>query len=228
KVTTEVFSFMQRMKGRGITPATLEGACRDGADTFWTDLVDPAVDPAVEDGDERLAEEEVARLVCATYHEDERRLAAKRMLDFDGILLRLRDALRANPPWQQRVRDRFQYIIVDEFQDTSKVQLEVLEMLAQPAFSNVSVVGDPKQSIYGWRDAQIRNLLAFPGDERLLLTNYLSVQPILDMATHLIRKDAQFAGEPDLVAYAGGGDVRSVCLYRADPPEDEAQFVAGQ
>jgi DNA helicase-2/ATP-dependent DNA helicase PcrA len=226
KVTTEVFSFIQRMKGRGITPATLEAACRDGADTFWTYLADPAVDPAVEDGDERLAEEEVARLVCATYHEYERRLAAKRMLDFDGILLRLRDALRGNPPWQQRVRDRFQYIIVDEFQDTSKVQLEVLEMLAQPAFANVSVVGDPKQSIYGWRDAQIRNILSFEGHSRRLLINYRSVQPILNLATDLIRKDAQFADEPDLEAHAGAGDVQSVCLYRADTPEEEARFVA--
>jgi DNA helicase-2/ATP-dependent DNA helicase PcrA len=150
------------------------------------------------------------------------------MLDFDGILLRLRDALRDNASWRRRVRERFQYIIVDEFQDTSRIQRDVLELLAQDDFANVSVVGDPKQSIYGWRDAQIRNLLDFPGEERLLLTNYRSVQPILDLATHLIRKDAQFAAEPDLVADAGGGDVRSVSIYRADTPEDEARFVAQQ
>ncbi len=81
---------------------------------------------------ERIAEEEVARLICATYHEYEHRLAARGMLDFDGILLRVRDALLANPSWAQRVRDRFQYLIVDEFQDTSAVQHEVLAA-ARPA-----------------------------------------------------------------------------------------------
>ncbi len=226
KVSSEAFGFIQRMKGRGIAPDTLATQCTTCAEVYWHDTA--GVDVLPDEGNERLAEEEVARLICATYHEYERRLAAWRMLDFDGILLRLRDALRDNAAWRHRVRERFQYIIVDEFQDTSRIQRDVLELLAQDGFANVSVVGDPKQSIYGWRDAQIRNLLDFPGDERLLLTNYRSAQPILDVATNLIRKDGQFANEPDLVADAGGGDVRSVSLYRADTPEDEARFVAGQ
>jgi DNA helicase-2/ATP-dependent DNA helicase PcrA len=224
KVSAEAFEFIRRMKGRGIAPDTLAKQCTTCAEVYWRDKGD--VDVIPDEGNEQLAEEEVARLICATYHEYERWLAARRTLDFDGILLRLRDALRDNPAWRQRVRERFQYIIVDEFQDTSRIQRDVLELLAQDEFANVSVVGDPKQSIYGWRDAQIRNLLDFPGAERLLLTNYRSVQPILDLATHLIRKDAQFADEPDLVADAGAGDVRSVSLYRADTPEDEARFVA--
>jgi DNA helicase-2/ATP-dependent DNA helicase PcrA len=226
KVSSEAFGFIQRMKGRGIAPDTLATQCTTCAEVYWREKAGAAVLP--DEGNEQLAEEEVARLICATYHEYERWLAGRRMLDFDGILLRLRDALRDNATWRQRVRERFQYIIVDEFQDTSRIQRDVLELLAQDDFANVSVVGDPKQSIYGWRDAQIRNLLDFPGEERLLLTNYRSVQPILDLATHLIRKDAQFAAEPDLVADAGDGDVRSVSLYRADTPEDEARFVARQ
>lgn len=226
KVSAEAFGFIRRMKGRGIAPDTLATHCSTSAAAYWHDKADIGTLP--DEGNEQLAEEEVARLICAAYHEYERWLATRRMLDFDGILLRLRDALRDNAAWQQRVRERFQYIIVDEFQDTSRIQRDVLELLAHHDFANVSVVGDPKQSIYGWRDAQIRNLLDFPGDERLLLTNYRSVQPILDLATHLVRKDAQFGEEPDLVADAGGGDVRSVCLYRADTPEDEARFVAAQ
>jgi DNA helicase-2/ATP-dependent DNA helicase PcrA len=225
KVSAEAFGFIRGMKGRGIAPDTLATQCTTCAEVYWHDKAGVGVP---DQGNEQLAEEEVARLICATYHEYERWLAARRMLDFDGILLRLRDALRDNAAWRQRVRERFQYIIVDEFQDTSRIQRDVLELLAQEDFANVAVVGDPKQSIYGWRDAQIRNLLDFPGEERLLLTNYRSVQPILDLATHLIRKDAQFAAEPDLMADAGGGHVRSVSLYRADTPEDEARFVAGQ
>ena len=197
------------------------------AKEYWKTEVG-TVDGVVPDENERIAEEEVARLICATYHEYEHRLAARGMLDFDGILLRVRDALLAHPSWAQRVRERFQYLIVDEFQDTSAVQHEVLQLLAQTDFANVSVVGDPKQSIYGWRDALIENLLDFPGTPHRLLTNYRSVQPILDLATHIIREDPAFADEPDLMADDGPGDDRSVCLFRASTPEEEARFVADQ
>jgi DNA helicase-2/ATP-dependent DNA helicase PcrA len=228
KVSAEAFGFIQRMKGMGFGPHPLAARCKECGEVYWRELAGTAGGVAAGGQDERIAEEEVARLICATYHEYERRLAARRMLDFDGILLRVRDALRTNRSWAQRVRERFQYLIVDEFQDTSRVQYEVLELLAQDGFANVSVVGDAKQSIYGWRDAQIRNIVDFPGEPRLLLTNYRSVQPILDLATHVIRKDPQFADEPRLLADDGGGDDRSVCLYRADTPEDEARFVAEQ
>jgi DNA helicase-2/ATP-dependent DNA helicase PcrA len=227
KVSNEAFAFIQRMKGRGIAPDSLGERCQSCAETYWRDVVGAAAD-VVPDENERIAEEEVARLVCATYREYEHRLAARGMLDFDGILLRVRDALLGNPAWAVRVRDRFQYLIVDEFQDTSAVQYEVLKLLGQHEFANVSVVGDPKQSIYGWRDALIENLIDFSGHEHRLLTNYRSVQPILDLATHVIKGDPRFAQEPSLVAEDGPGDDHSVCLFRADTPEQEARFVADQ
>ncbi|HZK73262.1 MAG TPA: UvrD-helicase domain-containing protein, partial [Clostridia bacterium] len=182
KVSTEAFAFIQRMKGRGLGPDALGQRCVLGAATYWRDVVGAGAATLVPDENERVAEEEVARLICATYQEYEQRLAARGMLDFDGILLRVRDALLSHPAWAGRVRERFQYLIVDEFQDTSAVQHEVLRLLAQDGFANVSVVGDPKQSIYGWRDALIENLIDFSGDEHRLLTNYRSVQPILDLA----------------------------------------------
>jgi DNA helicase-2/ATP-dependent DNA helicase PcrA len=228
KVSTEAFAFIQRMKGRGLGPDALGQRCVLGAATYWRDVVGAAAATLVPDENERVAEEEVARLVCATYQEYEQRLATRGMLDFDGILLRVRDALLSHSAWAERVRERFQYLIVDEFQDTSAVQHEVLRLLAQDGFANVSVVGDPKQSIYGWRDALIENLIDFSGDEHRLLTNYRSVQPILDLATHVIRCDLRFADEPPLVAENGPGDERSVCMYRADTPEEEARFVADQ
>jgi DNA helicase II / ATP-dependent DNA helicase PcrA len=227
KVSSEAFAFIQRMKGRGIGPEALGEKCVKCAEVYWRDVVGTA-GAIVPDETEHIAEEEVARLICATYHEYEHRLAARGMLDFDGILLRVRDALRGNPSWAQRVRDRFQYLIVDEFQDTSAVQHQVLALLTQDGFANVSVVGDPKQSIYGWRDALIENLIDFPGDEHRLLTNYRSVQPILDLATHVIRGDGRFADEPDLLADDGPGSDHSVCIFRADTPEEEARFVADQ
>ncbi len=238
KLSTETFGFIQRIKGLGLTPDGLEGRCSARARAYWHDLAER--DGSDENPEERIAEEEAARLICATYQEYEKRLSERRLLDFDGILLRTREGLREHPGWAQRCRERFQYIIVDEFQDTSRVQLDVLALLAAAGFANVSVVGDPKQSIYSWRDAQMRNLLDFAGTERRLLTNYRSPQPILDLATQVIRGDPLFAGEPSLVAAgvttgetptpgsfaspASGG--AAVSLYRAGTPEEEAGFVA--
>lgn len=227
KLSSETFGFIQRMKGMGLTPDVLDQHCCDAAESFWRAVAQP-VDQADRGGEERVAEEEAAKLICATYTEYERRLAEIRMMDFDGILLRTREALRTNPRWGARCRDRFEYLIVDEFQDTNRVQLEVLELLSQPGFANVSVVGDPKQSIYGWRDAEIRNILDFKGESRRLTTNYRSVQPILDLATHIIRVDPQFADEPPLLAEGRPGQPDSVCMYSATSPDEEARFMASE
>src|SRR5205807_5991055 len=88
--------------------------------------------------------------------------------------------------------------------DTNRIQLELIRLLGAPDFANVTVVGDAKQSIYGWRDAEIENIRTrFPGERLPLTVNRRSVQEILDLATDFIRRDADFAGEPDLVADRG-------------------------
>jgi DNA helicase-2/ATP-dependent DNA helicase PcrA len=224
KLSNDAFGFIRRMKGLGLGPDELRGRCSEASAAFWRDVVIPDEDQLL--ADERVAEEEAANLICSTYREYERRLTERRLLDFDGILIRTRDALREHPDWAATCRQRFQYLIVDEFQDTNRVQLEVLELLAQPGFANASVVGDPKQSIFGWRDAEISNILEFEGAARRLTANYRSAQPILDAATHIIHIDPQFAEEPRLMATGRSDGAGSVLLFRADNPETEAEFVA--
>jgi DNA helicase-2/ATP-dependent DNA helicase PcrA len=219
------FNMIRTMKGRGVLPNDLLVSCKAAADEFWGQFrTEQGPDYAYTD--EELADEEARELVCATYGEYERRLVERGLIDFDGILVRTRDALRDFPEWAAMRREFFEHIIVDEFQDTNVVQVEMLRLLAQPGFTNVEVVGDPKQSIYGWRDADIRNILRFDGERHQLTINYRSPQPILDAALHVIHQDPQFADEPALVSDIGAGDAESVCLYRADTPEEEARFLA--
>jgi DNA helicase II / ATP-dependent DNA helicase PcrA len=225
RLSYATFAIIRTMKGQGVLPDDLLVSCKAAADEFWGKFrTEQGADYAYTD--DELADEEARELVCATYREYERRLAERGLIDFDGILVRTRDALRDNPKWAAMRREFFEHIIVDEFQDTNRVQVEMLELLAQPHFANVEVVGDPKQSIYGWRDADIRNILRFEGERHQLTINYRSPQPILDAALHVIRQDPQFADEPALVADTGAGDAESICLFRADTPEEEARFVA--
>src|ERR1035437_5123445 len=225
RLSYATFAIIRTMKGQGVLPNDLLVSCKTAADEFWGQFrTEQGPDYAYTDAE--LADEEARELVCATYREYERRLAERGLIDFDGILVRTRDALRDNPEWAAMRREFFQHIIVDEFQDTNRVQVEMLELLAQPDFGNVEVVGDPKQSIYGWRGADIRNILRFEGERHQLTINYRSPQPVLDAALHVIRQDPQFADEPALVAENSPGNAESVCLFRADTPEDEAKFVA--
>src|SRR5205807_3082735 len=115
-------------------------------------------------------------------------------MDFDDLILTVIDALRRTPEFQERCRRRFRHVLVDEFQDTNRIQLELIRLLAAPGFGNVAVVGDAKQSIYGWRDAEIENIRSrFPGQRLPLTRNRRSYQQILDAATEFIRRDPDFA-----------------------------------
>ncbi len=93
------------------------------------------------------------------------------------------DALERVPEFRRRCRERFRYLLVDEFQDTNRIQLDLIRLLSADGFGNVAVVGDAKQSIYGWRDAEIENIRSRFGGKRLPLThNRRSYQEILDCA----------------------------------------------
>ncbi|HSS95270.1 MAG TPA: 3'-5' exonuclease [Candidatus Dormibacteraeota bacterium] len=146
--------------------------------------------------------------------------------DFDDLILDVIDALERVPEFRRRCRERFRYLLVDEFQDTNRIQLDLIRLLSAEAFGNVAVVGDAKQSIYGWRDAEIENIRSRFGGKRLPLThNRRSFQEILDCATAFIRRDPDFADEPALVATRGGGD-RPVSVVMAPDSRTEARSVA--
>src|SRR5262249_61459179 len=115
-----------------------------------------------------------------------------------------------------------------EFQDTNRIQLELVRLLAAPGFANVTAVGDAKQSIYGWRDAEIENIRSrFPGRRLPLTVNRRSVQEILDAATAFIQRDQDFAAEPDLTAERGRGGA-AVALVMAGDARGEARLVAAE
>jgi ATP-dependent helicase/nuclease subunit A len=174
------------------------------------------------------AELEAIDVLHTIYRAYESWLQQAGRMDFDDLILAVIDALRAVPEFQDRCRQRFRHVLVDEFQDTNRIQLDLVRLLAAPAFGNVTVVGDAKQSIYGWRDAEIENIRTrFPGHRLPLTVNRRSVQEILDAATAFIRRDHDFADEPELVASRGSGGA-AVSVVMAADPRREAQLVAAQ
>ena len=132
--------------------------------------------------------------------EYEKRLKSLNALDFDDLLLKTLELLADHPPVLESYRDRFQYVMVDEYQDTNKAQYEMIRLLTERS-RNLCVVGDDDQSIYGWRGADIRNILDFEKDYPdakviKLEQNYRSTSTILDAANQVIahnedRKDKQ-------------------------------------
>jgi DNA helicase-2/ATP-dependent DNA helicase PcrA len=136
--------------------------------------------------------EEVTRRVYERYQQ---LLTDSSALDFDDLLMKTVLLFRQNPEILDRYQARYMHIQVDEFQDTNLVQYELIKQLAGK-YRNVCVVGDPDQSIYSWRAADIRNILNFEKDFPdarvvLLEQNYRSTQLILDAASHVIAANRQ-------------------------------------
>ncbi len=148
-------------------------------------------------------------------------------VDFDDLLLMSLELVRKNATVRQALQDRFQYIHIDEYQDTNKVQYELVRILADK-HKNLCVVGDTDQNIYSWRGANIRNMLNFEKDypDATLLTleeNYRSTKVILEAADAIISKNtARF--EKNLRTENTRGDKIS-CLVALNGM-DEAYHIA--
>ncbi|MDR1067170.1 MAG: UvrD-helicase domain-containing protein [Clostridiales bacterium] len=162
-----------------------------------------------------------------TYELYQRKLRLNNALDFDDLIFKTIDLFRASPATLQKYRDRFRYILVDEYQDTNAAQYHVVNLLAGET-ANLFVVGDDDQSIYGWRGADIRNILDFQKDyenaEMIKLEqNYRSTQMILDAANAVIKNNKR--RRPKLLwTHKPGGS--PICYFRAENERDEAAFVA--
>lgn len=212
--------FLLKLKGRGIMPERFHKRALELHAQHWQSPGDATARQAAHAELEAI---EVLHLVYRTYEDA---LTAEGLRDFDDLILDVIDALERVPEFRRRCRERFRYLLVDEFQDTNRIQLDLIRLLAAEGFGNVAVVGDAKQSIYGWRDAEIENIRSRFGGKRLPLThNRRSFQEILDCATAFIRRDADFADEPDLVATRGAGD-RPVTVVMAPDSRTEARSVA--
>ncbi|WP_419843538.1 DNA helicase II [Actinobacillus pleuropneumoniae] len=151
------------------------------------------------------------------------------LLDFAELLIRAYELFRDKPPILQRYQQRFQQILIDEFQDTNNIQYDLIRLLAGET-GNVMIVGDDDQSIYGWRGAQVENIQRFLNDYQKAETirleqNYRSTGHILATANELISNNEDRLGK-NLWTDQGDGD--PVEIYCAFNELDEARFVASQ
>ncbi|OOR99944.1 DNA helicase II [Haemophilus paracuniculus] len=151
------------------------------------------------------------------------------LLDFAELLIRAYELFKFKPPILHRYRERFQHILIDEFQDTNNIQYDLIRLLAGDT-SKVMIVGDDDQSIYGWRGAQVENIQRFlndyPNAQTIRLEqNYRSTGHILSAANGLIANNDNRLGK-NLWTDQGEGD--PVEIYCAFNELDEARFVASQ
>ncbi len=149
-------------------------------------------------------------------------------LDFDDLLMKVALAFRDHPDILAELQERFQYILIDEYQDTNHAQYMIAHLLAMK-HKNICVVGDPDQSIYAWRGADIRNILDFEKDYPKakvvrLEQNYRSTKTILEIASKLIASNRQ-RKEKRLWTENEAG--KPATLFLCGDEHEEAKTVAG-
>ena len=165
--------------------------------------------------------------VAQIYEEYRKELRKANALDFDDLLLEAVRLLKAVPAVRDYYNRRFQYILVDEYQDTNRPQYELMRLLAGTRH-NVCAVGDEDQSIYSWRGADIRNILEFEQDfpEAKIIRleqNYRSTQNILQVASAVVANNIRRKGKNLWTSRQGG---TKIGYYEAPDGENEGLFVA--
>ena len=177
----------------------------------------------VEYGDEKKA------TVAKVFKMYDERLNTANALDFDDLLIKAVKLLRKSPETREKYNDRYKYILVDEYQDTNALQFALINYLTEKQ-QNICVVGDDAQSIYGFRQADIRNILGFeehfPNAKVILLEqNYRSTQTILDVADAIISNNIHQKKKKLWTANPGG---ERIFYYQAYDGDGEARFVASR
>jgi DNA helicase II / ATP-dependent DNA helicase PcrA len=167
--------------------------------------------------------------VAQIYAEYKKELAKANAMDFDDLLLEAVRLLKAVAAVREYYNRRFQYILVDEYQDTNRPQYELMRLLAGTRH-NICAVGDEDQSIYSWRGADIRNILEFENDfpEAKIIRleqNYRSTQNILQAASAVVSNNIKRKGKTLWTSRQGG---TRIGYYEAPDGENEALFVADQ
>ncbi len=168
-----------------------------------------------------------SQMIHDVFVEYEARLKGLNALDFDDLLVKTLELLADHPPVLDSYRNRFRYVMVDEYQDTNYAQYMLVKLLTDRS-RNLCVVGDDDQSIYGWRGADIRNILDFEKDYPdatviKLEQNYRSTANILDAANQVI---AHNAGRKEKALWTDKGEGESIKLYCAGDEREEAAWVA--
>ncbi|KHF28189.1 ATP-dependent DNA helicase PcrA [Anoxybacillus sp. BCO1] len=169
------------------------------------------------------------KLVADVYKEYQKRLLRNHALDFDDLIMTTIQLFQRVPEVLEYYQRKFQYIHVDEYQDTNRSQYLLVNMLAK-RFQNLCVVGDSDQSIYRWRGADISNILSFEKDYPnakviLLEQNYRSTKRILQAANAVIEHNTQ--RKPKKL-WTENSEGHALVYYEAMTEVDEAQFVVGK
>lgn len=170
-----------------------------------------------------------ARTIARIFAQYEKRLSEMGGLDFDDLLMRMAIALAECEELRAKLEDRYQYVLVDEYQDTNSAQYGIARLLTRDR-QNLCATGDPDQSIYGWRGANIENILSFERDYPnakvvRLEENYRSTKRILSVADRLIANNLKRKAKSLWTQNVEGPAVRVVECADGD---QEAQMVAGE
>ncbi|MGD2121319.1 MAG: UvrD-helicase domain-containing protein [Gemmatimonadota bacterium] len=171
----------------------------------------------------------IQRHVARVYPVYQEALKNHDAFDFDDLLVKPVELLESHPEILEEYRNRFSFLLVDEYQDTNRAQFRFLELLAGEA-ANLMVVGDDDQSIYAWRGADIRNILdfeaSFPAAKVVRLEeNYRSTEKILEAANQVIRHNVDRKGK-NLRTQRRGGD--SISVTETLDETDEARWIVAE
>ena len=217
KLIKEVLKTLE-IAGDNFTPSTVHGTISNAKNQLIT-----------ADDFARSASSIYQMTVGRIYLKYQQLLQQNNALDFDDLLLRTAHALRDHPDVLKELQERFQYLLIDEYQDTNHAQYVLAHAMAL-RHRNVCVVGDPDQSIYGWRGADIKNILEFERDYPdakvvRLEQNYRSTQRILRLASALIARNRQ-RKEKTLWTQNAAGEPALLLLCQTE--HDEADQVMRQ
>ena len=167
------------------------------------------------------------QIVAKCYEAYQKELRQSEAVDFDDLIMLTLRLFDQHPDVLTYYQQKFQYIHVDEYQDTNHAQYQLVKLLAS-RFKNICVVGDADQSIYGWRGANMQNILDFEKDYKeakvvLLEENYRSTKTILQAANDVIKNNRHRRPKN---LWTQNEDGEEIVYYRANDEQDEAVFVA--
>ena len=175
---------------------------------------------------ERYAVSDYEKVMHKVYEKYEEKLKKNNSVDFDDLLLLPIKLFKENPSVLQKYQELYQYILIDEYQDTNEAQY-ILSKLISAKSRKITCVGDDSQSIYSFRGANYKNILNFEKDYKdaktiLLEENYRSTSTILDAANQVIKNNTQ---RKDKNLWTSRGKGEKIKYYRAYNERDEAQYV---
>ena len=183
------------------------------------------------DAFEMQAKSPFEKVTAKVYREYQHHLQRDQIMDFDDLIMQTLVLFKKDKATLHYYQNKFRYILVDEYQDTNQAQYELCHMLAAQ-YKNICVVGDADQSIYGWRGANMNNILNFEKDYQndevhtiKLEQNYRSTGHILDAANAVIKHN--FKRKPKKL-WTDRGEGQKVNYYRAQSGNDEAHFIVSK